>query len=151
MVCKKNTSDLYWFGPKKCPTSSGGGESYIILHWSACSKGYKRVREGGAPRSQDVSGVCVCVCSPLMSRMAYRFIFLSPLKWSWPSPFIDARGTLGYMHVLRDIFPRKEDPRPSLLPCSWWRATIGGATPVLWCCSDMPWHTWFCGCRSYKA
>jgi hypothetical protein len=44
---------------EECPTSSRGGESYIILHRSACSRGYKRVREGGAPKSQDVSGVCV--------------------------------------------------------------------------------------------
>jgi hypothetical protein len=36
------------------------------------------------------------------------------LEWSLPSPFIDARGTQGYMHVLRDIFPRKEDLRHSL-------------------------------------
>jgi hypothetical protein len=44
---------------KECPTSSGGGESYIILHQSACSRGYKRVREGGTLRSQDASGECV--------------------------------------------------------------------------------------------
>jgi hypothetical protein len=43
---------------EECPTSSGGGESCIILHQSACSRGYKRVREGGDTRSQDVSGVC---------------------------------------------------------------------------------------------
>jgi hypothetical protein len=41
------------------PTSSGGGESCIKLHRSACSRGYKRAREGGAHRSQDASGVCV--------------------------------------------------------------------------------------------
>jgi hypothetical protein len=29
------------------------------LHRSACSRGYKRVREGGALKSQGVSGVCV--------------------------------------------------------------------------------------------
>jgi hypothetical protein len=39
---------------EECPTSSGEGESYIILHRSACSRGYKQVREGGAPRSQDI-------------------------------------------------------------------------------------------------
>jgi hypothetical protein len=42
---------------EECPTSSEDGESCIILHRSACSRGYKRVREGGALRSQDVSGV----------------------------------------------------------------------------------------------
>jgi hypothetical protein len=104
---------------EECPTSSGGEGSCIILHRSACSRGYKRVRERGAHRSQDVSGVCVCVFSPLMSQTAYRFAFCPPLKWSLPSPFIDARGTPGYMRVLRDIFSEKEDPRHSLLPCSW--------------------------------
>jgi hypothetical protein len=44
---------------EKCPTSDGGGEFCIILHRSACSRGYKRVREGGAPKSQGVSGECV--------------------------------------------------------------------------------------------
>jgi hypothetical protein len=47
---------------KECPMSSGGGgRSCIILHRSACSRGYKRVREGGAPKSHDMSGVCMCV------------------------------------------------------------------------------------------
>jgi hypothetical protein len=45
---------------EKCPMSSGRGEFYIILHRSACSRGYKRVREGGDPRSHGVSGECVC-------------------------------------------------------------------------------------------
>jgi hypothetical protein len=36
---------------EECPTSSRGGGSCIILHRSACSRGYKRVREGGTPRS----------------------------------------------------------------------------------------------------
>jgi hypothetical protein len=39
------------------------------------------------------------------------FLLSSPLEWSMPSPFIDARETHGYMHALRDVFPRKEDPR----------------------------------------
>jgi hypothetical protein len=40
---------------EKCPTSSGGGEFYIILHRGACS------REGGAPKSQGVSGESGCM------------------------------------------------------------------------------------------
>jgi hypothetical protein len=44
---------------EKCPTSSGGGELCIILHRSACSRGYKRAREGEAPKSQGVSGICL--------------------------------------------------------------------------------------------
>jgi hypothetical protein len=55
------------------------------------------------------------VCSPLMSRTAYRFAFRPSQKWSLPSPFIDVRGTPGYMHVLHDIFPRKENPRPPVV------------------------------------
>jgi hypothetical protein len=42
---------------EECPMSSEGGESCIILHRSTYSKSYKLVREGEAPRSQDVSGV----------------------------------------------------------------------------------------------
>jgi hypothetical protein len=38
-----------------------------------------------------------------------------PLEWSLPSPFIDARGTQGYMHALRDVFLRKEDLRPPVV------------------------------------
>jgi hypothetical protein len=43
------------------PTSSEKEETFIILHQSACGKGYKRVREEGVPKSQDESRVCVCV------------------------------------------------------------------------------------------
>jgi hypothetical protein len=48
---------LVW--AEECPASSGEEEACIILHRSACSRGYKQVREGGAPRSRDVSGECV--------------------------------------------------------------------------------------------
>jgi hypothetical protein len=50
---------LVW--AEECPMSSGGGEFCIILHRSICSRGYKRVREGGAPMSEDVNGESVCV------------------------------------------------------------------------------------------
>jgi hypothetical protein len=104
---------------KKCPTSSERGESCIILHRSACSRGYKLVREGGTPRSQDMSGECVSVCVPMnLPSVCSSSSLLFFLEWSMPSPFIDARGTQGYMYVLRDIFSRKEDLRPPLLPCS---------------------------------
>jgi hypothetical protein len=53
------------------------------------------------------------------------------LEWSLSSPFIDARGAQGYMHVLRDVLPRKKDLRSPVLSCSWWRITVGGVTPVL--------------------
>jgi hypothetical protein len=32
---------------EECPTSSEEGETCIILHRSACGRGYKRVRERG--------------------------------------------------------------------------------------------------------
>jgi hypothetical protein len=44
---------------EECPMSSEEGETCIILHRSACGRGYKRVREGGAPRSQGESVVHV--------------------------------------------------------------------------------------------
>jgi hypothetical protein len=46
---------------EECPTFSGGGESCIILHQNACSRGYKAGERG---RSSQVSrckwSVCVC-------------------------------------------------------------------------------------------
>jgi hypothetical protein len=38
-----------------------------------------------------------------------------------------------------------------LLPCSRWCVVVGGVAPVLWCCSDVSWHTRLCGWRSYNA
>jgi hypothetical protein len=66
----------------------------------------------------ELNGLCICLLSV-------------PLKWSLPFPFIDARGMQGYMHALRDIFLEKKDLMPLLLPCSWWRATVGGVVTVL--------------------
>jgi hypothetical protein len=53
---------------EKCPTSSGGGEFCIILHRSTCSRGYQRVREGGAPKSQGMSRECVCDSASALAR-----------------------------------------------------------------------------------
>jgi hypothetical protein len=48
----------------------------------------------------------------VMSQVAYGFVFCHlSLEWSLPSPFIDVRGTQGYMHTPGDVFPGKEDPR----------------------------------------
>jgi hypothetical protein len=107
MVCK-NTSDLYWFGPKNAYVQ-WGGESCIALHRGACSRGLQAGERG---RSSQVSR-CVSVEHLLvMSQAAYRFAFCHlSLEWSLPSPFIDARETQGYMHALCDVFPGKEDPR----------------------------------------
>jgi hypothetical protein len=51
MVCKKNISNLYWFGPKNSLRLVG--EERLVL---PCTEvlvvgGYKLVRERGAPRS----------------------------------------------------------------------------------------------------
>jgi hypothetical protein len=74
-----------------------------------------------------IPGLKMCKCRTLAHDESNGvWIHLFSLKWSLPSPFIDSRGTQSYMHALRDIFPRKEDPRPPPLPCSWWRATVGG-------------------------
>jgi hypothetical protein len=59
MVCKKNTSDLYWFGQKNALRPVGEGSLVLSCTEVLVVGGYKLVREGGAPRSQDVSGVCV--------------------------------------------------------------------------------------------
>jgi hypothetical protein len=96
---------------QECPTSSGEEEPCIILHRNACSRGYKLVRE----RSSQVSR-CVSVERSLVSRMAYGCLFSpSPLEWPLPSPFIDARGTQGYMHALRDVFLGKDDLRSPIV------------------------------------
>jgi hypothetical protein len=58
MVRKKNTSDLYWFEPKNALHPVEGSLILSCIEVLVVG-GYKRVREGGAPRSQDVSGVCV--------------------------------------------------------------------------------------------
>lgn len=100
---------------EECPTSSGGEESCIICT-EVLVLGLQAGEREGALRSQDVSGVCVFASN---ESNGLWICLLSSLKWSLPSPFIDARGTPGYMHMLCDIFPGKEDPRPSLLPCSW--------------------------------
>jgi hypothetical protein len=53
---------------EKCPTSSEGDEFCTLLHRSACSRGYKLVREEGAPKSQDVSGECACDSAGALAR-----------------------------------------------------------------------------------
>jgi hypothetical protein len=70
---------------KKCPTSSGGGEFCIILHRSTCSRGYKRVKEGGAPKSQGVSGVCVSDSAGALTR-SKRVICSCVVTLFWNGP-----------------------------------------------------------------
>jgi hypothetical protein len=73
------------------------------------------VKEGGAPRSQNVSGERVYVFAYDEQNGLWTCllsVFSRPLfEWSLPSPFIDIRGTQSYMHVLRDIFPGEKDLR----------------------------------------
>jgi hypothetical protein len=80
---------------EKCPTSNGGGEFCIILHRSACSRDYKRVREGGAPKSPGVSGVYVCVTLPEHSQgpreLSVRLSVCPRSKRSLHAPFIASR------------------------------------------------------------
>jgi hypothetical protein len=84
---------------EKCPTSSGGGEFCIILHRSACSRANKRVREEGAPKSQGVSGECVCDSAGALARsrrvicscVCLFFSFFPLLERSLYAPFIVSR------------------------------------------------------------
>jgi hypothetical protein len=90
---------------EKCPTSSGGGEFCIILHRSACSRGYERVREGGAPKSQGVHGECVrdstgafarsrrviCLCVVSLLCCCGGFLFFVSLERFLHAPFIVSR------------------------------------------------------------
>jgi hypothetical protein len=59
MVCKKNIGDLYWFRPRNALRPVGEDDSVLSCTEVLVVRGYKRVRERGAPRSQGVSGVCV--------------------------------------------------------------------------------------------
>jgi hypothetical protein len=63
MVCKKNTSGLYWFGPKNALRPVRKGGFVLSLHRSACGRGYKRVREGVSP-GLKMRVECVCVTLP---------------------------------------------------------------------------------------
>jgi hypothetical protein len=67
MICKKNTSDLYWFGPKNALHLVGEGSPVLYRTEVLIGGGYKRVREGETPRSQDVSGECVFAFDELNS------------------------------------------------------------------------------------
>jgi hypothetical protein len=51
----------------------------------------------------------------MMSQVVYQFTLCPSLEWSMPSPFIDARGTQGYMHALCDVFHGKDDLRPPVV------------------------------------
>jgi hypothetical protein len=85
---------------KECPTSCGRGESCIILHRSAYSRGYKQVREGGTPRSQYVSGVCVYVfasdeLNDLWICLLSIFFFVVVLGMVPSLPFYRCKGNAG--------------------------------------------------------
>jgi hypothetical protein len=82
---------------EECPTSSEGGESCIILHQSAYSRGYKRVREGGTSRSQDVSEECVSVCVSIDLPSVCSSSSFFPLGMVPTLPFYRCRGMQGYM------------------------------------------------------
>jgi hypothetical protein len=75
--------------------------------------------------------MCECRILARVESNCVWICLLSLVEWSLPSPFIDVRGAQGYMHALRDVFPRKEDPRSPILSCSRWRTTVGGVALVL--------------------
>jgi hypothetical protein len=119
---------------EECPTSSGE-QSLVLPCTEVLVVGvYKLVREGGTPSLK------MCKCR-MLARDESNCVWICPLsslKWSLPSHFIDRRGTQGYMHALREVFPEKEEPKSLILSGSWWRTTVGGVTPVLLRCSDVP-------------
>jgi hypothetical protein len=100
---------------KECPTFSGGGESCIILHRSACSRGYNRVREGGAPKSQGVSGVCVCDSVGALAR-SKRVICSSILCLSCGTvpacSFYSLKEVQGYKMLVCDVILVEGAQRP---------------------------------------
>jgi hypothetical protein len=74
---------------EECATSSEEGETSIILHRSACGRGYERARQGGVPRSQDESEVRVQLCqSPRKVQESCVFVSSCPLERSLHVPFI---------------------------------------------------------------
>jgi hypothetical protein len=75
---------------KEYPTSTG--EENLVL---PCTEvlvvgGYKLVREGEAPRSQDEK--CGMLARDESNCVWFRLLSVR-LEWSVPSPYIDARGT----------------------------------------------------------
>jgi hypothetical protein len=117
---------------EKCPMSSGGGEFCIILHRSACSRGYKRVKEEGAPRSQGVSEMCACDSAGDLTRsrrVVCSWMCLVLLHCSW-SPlfrtisacsFYSLKEVQGYKMSIRGaIFVGEGAQRPQE-GLIWWR------------------------------
>jgi hypothetical protein len=127
MVCKKNTSDLYWFGPKNALRPVGRRVLYCLCTEVLVVGGYKLVRE-----REELSSLKMCKCGTFArdeSNCLWIRLSSVPFGMVPALPFIDARGTQGYMQALRDVFPRKEDPRSPILSYSWWCTTVGGVAP----------------------
>jgi hypothetical protein len=62
MVCKKNTGDLYWFGPKNA-LRLVGDERFVLSYTEVLVVGVtsKSERERGSQVSGREWSVCVCV------------------------------------------------------------------------------------------
>jgi hypothetical protein len=105
--CARRSQTIYTGSGRlaeKCPTSSGG-EFCIILHRSACSRGYKRMWEREELLSLKVreENVGVCdyagalarsrrvICSCLALCCCGGCSFFRPLGWSLHAPFIVSR------------------------------------------------------------
>jgi hypothetical protein len=86
MVCKKNTNDLYWFGPRDA-LRPVGEMSYVLSCTEVLVVGVTsgRERERGAPKSQGVSGECASDSTGALARSrrvicSCVFLMSSPLK-----------------------------------------------------------------------
>jgi hypothetical protein len=105
MVCKKNTSDLYWFGPRNalCPVGEessvlsytkvfvvgvtsecerGSGSQVSRCEWSACVCD----PTGALARSRRVMRSCIVLC--LCEGSSFFLFFLFLLERSLYAPFI---------------------------------------------------------------
>jgi hypothetical protein len=92
MVCKKNTNDLYWFGPRDALRPVGEmsyvlscTEVLVVGVTSGRERERERERERGAPKSQGVSGECASDSAGALARSrrvicSCVFLMSSPLK-----------------------------------------------------------------------
>jgi hypothetical protein len=140
--CARRTQAIYTGSSRRMPYVQWGGESCIVLHRGACSRGLQAGERG---RSFQISR-CVSVERLLvMSQIVYGFFLLSMVP---VLPFYRCKGSVGLHACTTWCLSWEERSEAS---CSWWCTTIGGVTPVLRCCSDVSCRMWPCGRRSYDA
>jgi hypothetical protein len=79
-----------------CPCPDGlmqdgtqeGNEAYVILHWGARSRGYKRRERARARAREREAPLSTCLC---VNVNLHLYVFPSPPGRPWTSPFIDTR------------------------------------------------------------